>query len=308
MEFQKFAAGNVGQMQSSLHQERLQRQEQAALCTKLDVDKQQMQHRCHDLEAKLRVQKHMMTRFYTQICCTGSVLMHTSYIQVAEVRATEAEEEQYRTEQELASARYGLHASHLHNQATISTAPGSGMMVDDLQTGSTRAESALVSSNAELKAANQRIHQLEQSAHGHMPLSNIHTNAQIYSNGLSTGMKGSHGTIPVGAFSDSNVSSHKVTAQAMEVNMCFLKLGFLLACPAAQHLQATCNSTHTLSRAWSARPAYCVIARMLPHSGCLVDTVSGKPMSDLACVFHPHRSAHAPYSWYDVDPLTCRLL
>lgn len=191
VEFQKSAAGNMGQMQSSLHQERLRRQEQAALCTKLDVDKQQKQHRCHDLEAKLRVQKHMMTRVYTQICCTGSVLMHTSYIQVAEVRATEAEEEQYRTEQELASARYGLHASHLHNQA-------------------------------------------------------------------------------------------------MEVNMCFLKLGFLLACPAAQHLQATCNSTHTLSRAWSARPAYCVIARMLPHSGCLVDTVSGKPMSDLACVFHPH--------------------
>lgn len=53
-----FAAGNVVQMQASLHQERLQEQEQAALCAKLSTDKHQMQHRCHDLEAKLKVQTH----------------------------------------------------------------------------------------------------------------------------------------------------------------------------------------------------------------------------------------------------------
>lgn len=54
----KFAAGNIAQMQASLHQERLQRQDQAALSAKLDTDKQQMQHRCTELEAKLRVLEH----------------------------------------------------------------------------------------------------------------------------------------------------------------------------------------------------------------------------------------------------------
>ena len=38
-----------------MHQERLQRQEQAALYAELETHKQQMQHRCHDVEAKLKV-------------------------------------------------------------------------------------------------------------------------------------------------------------------------------------------------------------------------------------------------------------
>ena len=47
-------------MQASLHQERLQRQDQAALSAKiLDTDKQ-MQHRCTELEAKLRVLEHTL--------------------------------------------------------------------------------------------------------------------------------------------------------------------------------------------------------------------------------------------------------
>ena len=73
-----FVAGHVAQMQSSMHQERLQRQEQAALYAELETHKQQMQHRCHDVEAKLKVSLYLMCMcvcVYMPICCTPGKLM-----------------------------------------------------------------------------------------------------------------------------------------------------------------------------------------------------------------------------------------
>ena len=51
-------------MQSSLHQERLHRQEREATAAQLEAGKLQLQTRCVDLEAKLRVSNACL-RFHT---------------------------------------------------------------------------------------------------------------------------------------------------------------------------------------------------------------------------------------------------
>ena len=148
-------------------------------------------------------------------------------IQVAEMRAIEAEEEQCRTEQELASARSELDILQSQNQAAISQLDNIGHLharTEELA----RAESALLSVKAELDKANQRIHQLQQPASGQTPFLNRQQPAvsgQMYPDGLSrlpNGVKGRHSGLPSGAASDSSASSHEDTAQAMEVSNCRL--------------------------------------------------------------------------------------
>ena len=147
--------------------------------------------------------------------------------QVAEMRAIQAEEEQYGTKQELASARSELEALHSQVQTAITPSDHTGhphLRTDDLA----RAESALLSLKAELDTANQRIHQLEQPANGQTPVLNRQQPAasgQMYPDGLSrlsTGTKARHAALLSGAVSDSSASSHEDIAQALEVSSCCL--------------------------------------------------------------------------------------
>lgn len=94
-------------------------------------------------------------------------------IQDAEGLATKAKAEQYRAEQELASADFGQHVLPSETQATIPQSAGIGGVQtagNDLQIKLARAESACASSDAALTAANQRIQQLEKSNHMQMPV------------------------------------------------------------------------------------------------------------------------------------------
>ena len=206
-------------MQSSLHQERLQRQEQTALCAELETNKQHMQHRCRDFEAKLKVQKNASTCVCMPSWCTLGKFMQAMCIQVAETRSVEAEEEQYRTEQELASARSELDILRSENQAAVPHT-----RTEELA----HAESALLSVKADLDTATHCIHQLEQPASGQAPFLDRQQPAvsgQMYPDGLSrlsTAMKGRHSGLRSGAASDSSASSHEDTAQVMEVSSCCL--------------------------------------------------------------------------------------
>lgn len=165
--------------------------------------------------------------------------MHTMCTQVAEMRADEAEEEQYKTEQELASGRSELNRLHSPNEAAVHQSDDSGHL--HIRAGDlARADSALLSMKAELDTANQRIHQLEQSASETVPVLNgqqFATSGQMYPDGLSrlsTTM--GHAGMPSGVASDSDASSHEATAQVGR--------RATAACPAAQHI-----STHTQQQA-----------------------------------------------------------
>lgn len=168
--------------------------------------------------------------------------MQATCIQVTETRAVEAEEEQYRTEQELASARSELEALHSQNQAAIPHSDHTGhphLGTDDLA----HAESALLSLKAELDTANQRIHQLEQSLKGRILVLNRQQPAasgQMYPDGLSrlsTGTQARHAGLPSGAASNSSVSSHEDIAQPLEVSSCCLPAA------AQQHALTTYHKT-----------------------------------------------------------------
>ena len=51
-------AGNVVQMQSALHQERLLRQERDSVVAQSAAEKLEIESRCKDMQAKLRVRIH----------------------------------------------------------------------------------------------------------------------------------------------------------------------------------------------------------------------------------------------------------
>ena len=154
--------------------------------------------------------------------CTEGTLMQTMCIQVVEIRAIEADEEQYRTEQELTSGHSELEILHSQDQAATSQSADTGnphTRTNDLAL----AESALLSVKADLDTANQRIYQLQQSTNGQAPSNKQQPaiSGQMYPDGLSrlsTGMKGRHSGLPSEAASDSSASSHEDTAQAMEVS------------------------------------------------------------------------------------------
>lgn len=216
-------------MQASLHQERLQRQEQAALSAKLDTDKQQMQHRCTEMEAKLRVLENTSYCDCMQPRRTGCIDAHTTCSQVAEMRADEVEEEQYKTEQELASGRSELNRLHSQNEAAVHQSDDSGHL--HIRAGDlAHADSALLSMKAELDSANQRIYQLEQSTGGSVQQSA--TSGQMYPDGLSRlSTTAGRAGMSSGVGSDSDASSHEATAQVGRPATA--------ACPAARHLTLT---------------------------------------------------------------------
>ncbi|KAL3143704.1 hypothetical protein ABBQ38_002498 [Trebouxia sp. C0009 RCD-2024] len=199
--------GNVTQMQAALHQERLQRREQTALCARLDDDKQQLLHTCRELEAKLKE---------------------------AEGLAINAREAQYRAEQDLASAGSGQHVLPSEAQATIPQPAGAGGLqstAKDLQIKLARADSACASSNAELTAANQCIQQLEQSNRVQVPVFDRQqqggagqSNPNRASDNISE-LSSSSGIqlLPSAAASDSSVSTHEGIVQKMKGQMTGLK-------------------------------------------------------------------------------------
>ena len=196
--------------------------------------------------------------------------MQAMCIQVAEIRAIDAEQEHYRTEQELTSARSELDILHSQDQAATSQSSDTGnphTRTDDLAL----AESALLSLKADLDTANQRILQLQQSANGQAPFLNGQQPAvsgQMYPDGLSrlsTGMKGRHSGLPSGAASDSSASGHEDTAQAMEVSSCCLPVPY----------QRCTYSLHTAACPWHGqqgsqfRKTHCcsVVLRQASSSG-----------------------------------------
>lgn len=152
------------------------------------------------------------------------------------MRADEAEEEQYKIEQELASGRSELHRLRSQNEAAAHQSDDSGHL--HIRAGElARADSALLSVRAELETANQCIHQLEQSASG--TVQHNATSGQMYPDGLSRlSTTTGHAGMPSGVASDSDASSHEATAQVGR--------RATAACAAAQHLHVTHNTAHVL--------------------------------------------------------------
>lgn len=62
-------AGNVAQMQATLHQERLCRQDQQAISAKLEAEKVQIQIKCTSLEARLKVLTDVLALDFTKFFC-----------------------------------------------------------------------------------------------------------------------------------------------------------------------------------------------------------------------------------------------
>lgn len=199
--------GNVVQMQSSLHQERLHRQEREATAAQLEAGKLQLQTRCVDLEAKLRV---------------------------AEQRADEAEEEQLRTEQQLTAATSELQSArqtpqHAHHEAqayqpaernTQEELHAAHTRAHDLQMSLASAESMLNSTQRQLESANERLNQLEQSAYGpSVDGDRPGVDGQAYPNGVSQlplGQKAGSGQLPSWVGADKDLSLSDDTAQLVQ--------------------------------------------------------------------------------------------
>ena len=116
-------------------------------------------------------------------------------MQVAQAQASEAENNQIRTEQELASAWSDLQtALSQHPASSSQTAElrsqlrASQMRADDLQVSLASAESALMASEKQLPAAHERVQQLELStSHAMLDASQQQPDfsAQLYPAGLS---------------------------------------------------------------------------------------------------------------------------
>ena len=164
--------------------------------------------------------------------------MHMMCTQVAETRADDAEEEQYRTEQQLASGRSELARLQSQKEAAVHQSDDSGHV--QIRAGDlARADSARLSTKAALETAKQRIQQLEQSGSG--TAQHNATSGQMYPDGLSrlSTTMGQAG-MPSGVASDSGASSHEATAQVGR--------RATAACPASQHLKITHNTKHVLAR------------------------------------------------------------
>ncbi|KAL0045188.1 hypothetical protein WJX82_000173 [Trebouxia sp. C0006] len=96
--------GNVVQMQSALHQERLLRQERDSVVAQSAAEKLEIASRCKDLQAKLRV---------------------------AQERASEAEEEQLKMEQDLAATKSELESAQQISTAVDARSASSSSLPDD---------------------------------------------------------------------------------------------------------------------------------------------------------------------------------
>lgn len=226
-------------MQAALHQERLQRQRQTALCARLDDDKQQLLHSCRELEAKLKVQD----SYIHTVACKQAILwvvMCRTCIQEAEGLATKAREEQYRAEQDLASAGLGQHVLPTETQATIPQPAGTGGLqstANDLQTKLACAELACASLNVELTAANQRVQQLEQSNHMQVPMFDRQQQGDAgqtdpdRASDIISEVSSCSGILllPSAAASDSSVGTHEGIGEGMQV-ISTLHWPHLLAC------------------------------------------------------------------------------
>ncbi|KAL3134164.1 hypothetical protein ABBQ32_008579 [Trebouxia sp. C0010 RCD-2024] len=137
-------------------------------CQGLHQDKQQLTQQLQQLKGK-------WTILLVKLCQLKlEVYRHLATLALeAEGLATKAREEQYRAEQDLASAGLGQHVLPTETQATIPQPAGTGGLqstANDLQTKLACAELACASLNVELTAANQRVQQLEQSNHMQVPM------------------------------------------------------------------------------------------------------------------------------------------
>ena len=154
--------------------------------------------------------------------------------QVAEERASEAEEEQFKMEQELAAMKSEFESAQQNSSAVDASAstqrsqPNGEQLhqelraaqigADDLSVSLMSTESALNSAQAELASANARVTQLELSVAGQAAL-----DGQAYPNGVSQlpsgrGQASSH--LPSGAGSASSGSLPDDTAQLLQVESC----------------------------------------------------------------------------------------
>lgn len=195
--------GNVVQMQSALHQERLLRQERESVVAQFAAEKLELQSRCKDLQANLRV---------------------------AEERAAKGEEEQFKMEQELAAAKSEFESAQQHSTGvdpsarTQQSQPNDEQLhqelhaaqirADDLSVSLLSTESALNSAQTELASAKARVVQFEQSVAGQAA-----PDGHAFPNGVSqlpSGRRQASGRLPSGAGSASSGSLPDDTAQLLQ--------------------------------------------------------------------------------------------
>ncbi|DBB16944.1 TPA: hypothetical protein ACH3X3_014055 [Trebouxia sp. C0006] len=199
----KACAGNVVQMQSALHQERLLRQERDSVVAQSAAEKLEIASRCKDLQAKLRV---------------------------AQERASEAEEEQLKMEQDLAATKSELESAQQISTAVDASAStqrsqpndeqlhqelhAAHVRADDLSVSLMSTESALNSAQTELASAKARVIQLEVSVTGQAAL-----DGQAFPNGVSqlpSGRRQASSHLPSGAGSASSSSLPDDSAQLLQ--------------------------------------------------------------------------------------------
>ncbi|DBA75487.1 hypothetical protein WJX77_004920 [Trebouxia sp. C0004] len=195
--------GNVVQMQSALHQERLLRQERESDVAQSAAEQLEAESRCKDLQAKLRV---------------------------AERRASEAKEEHLNMEQELAAMNSEAESAQQNSSAIDASAStqrsqpndeqlhqelhAAQIRADDLSVSLMSTESALNSAQTELSSAKARVVQLEQSLTGQAA-----ADGQVYINGVSqlpSGRRQASSRLPSGAGSASSGSLPDDTAQLLQ--------------------------------------------------------------------------------------------
>ncbi|DBA81356.1 TPA: hypothetical protein ACH3X2_006959 [Trebouxia sp. C0005] len=199
----QYLKGNVVQMQSALHQERLLRQERESAVAQSAAEKLEVDSRCRELQAKLRV---------------------------ADERASEADEELFKMEQELAAIKSELESAQQNSSAVDATAStqrsrsndeqlhqelhAAQIRADDLSVSLMSTELALNSAQTELASAKARAIQLEQSVTGQAAL-----DGQAYPNGVSqlpSGRRQASNHLPSGPGSASSGSLSDDTAQLLQ--------------------------------------------------------------------------------------------
>ena len=154
--------------------------------------------------------------------------------QVAQERASEAEEEQLKMEQELAAMKLELESaqqnstaveasastqrSQPHNEQLHQELHAAHIRADDLSVSLVSTQSALNSAQTELASAKAQVTQLEQSVTGQPAL-----DGQAFPNGVSqlpSGQRQASSHLPSGAGSASSGSLPDDTAQLLQVEHC----------------------------------------------------------------------------------------